>query len=101
MPGEQSYTFYTYSVVPSMDEPRWHDDGIGSIFFDSAEAAQQAVLDLYNELADDPENDLTSMRLEKVETLPIMKETLLALLNEGVGAIVQHYEIIETIERER
>ena len=39
------------------------------------------------------------MRLERIETLPLTAETLLILLNKGVGAIIRNYEVVQTIER--
>ena len=38
------------------------------------------------------------MHLERVVTLPVTKEAMVALLNSGVGAIVKKYDILETIE---
>lgn len=37
------------------------------------------------------------MNLEKVVTVPISKTSILTLLNEGLGAFVQIYEIIDTV----
>lgn len=98
MSGERTFTFFTYSSVSKSDKPRWFDDGIGNEFFDSEELTRQAIIELLAELARDAENPLQPMRLEKIETRPITKESLLALLNEGVGAIVERHEIVATIE---
>lgn len=38
------------------------------------------------------------MRLEQIETIPVTQESILALLNGGVGSFVKSSEIIETID---
>ncbi|MDE3854418.1 hypothetical protein [Sinorhizobium meliloti] len=35
--------------------------------------------------------------IERIEMLPLTKDTLLALLNEGMGAVLKSYEIVETV----
>jgi len=37
------------------------------------------------------------MHLERIVTVPVTKEAMIALLNSGVSAIVENYDIIETI----
>ena len=98
MSSAPSFTFFTYSPVLPIEEPRWRDDGIGDAFFASAEMARAAIVELRDAVADDPAHILPSMRLERIETVPVTKEAMLALLNEGVGAIVGTYDIVETIE---
>ncbi|WP_157628150.1 hypothetical protein [Ensifer sp. BR816] len=41
--------------------------------------------------------ELPAFRIEKIETLPVSKANLLTLLNEGMGAFLKSYEIVETV----
>lgn len=50
-----------------------------------------------DDITSDPEMEWPLMNLEKVVTVPISKTSILALLNDGLGAFVQTYEIIETV----
>lgn len=97
MSQEQSFTFYTYSMIGDFDEDRWVYTGLPDAFFDSHAAAREAVLGLRSDIEADPEQDWRATRIEKIETLPVSAQTLLALLNDGVGAFIKKYEIIETI----
>lgn len=38
------------------------------------------------------------MRLEKIETLPISRKTIFALLNDGIGSFKKSDEIIDIID---
>lgn len=93
-----SFTFFTYSSVHPIEEPRWRDDGIGDAFFASVDKARAAVVELRDAVAEEPNYILPPMRLERIETVPITRDAMLALLNEGVGAIVGTYDIVETID---
>lgn len=93
-----SFTFFTNSPDVEPLEARWHDDGIGDAFFASAKKARAAIVELREVVAQEPDQVVPSMRLERIETVPVTQETMLALLNEGVGAIVETYDIVETIE---
>jgi hypothetical protein len=95
--AEPSFTFYTYSSAIEPLEARWRDDGIGDAFFGNAEAARTAIFELRDAVADEPGHDWPAMRLERIETVPVTRDALLALLNDGVGAIVKTYHIIDTI----
>lgn len=92
-----SFTFYTYSPDLQPVELRWRDDGVGDTFFGSADKARAAVEELRQAVAEDQGYDCPPMRLERVGTVPVTSEVMLALLNGGVGAIVKTYDIIETI----
>jgi hypothetical protein len=92
-----SFTLYTYSPELQRVEARWRDDGIGDAFFGNAEAARAAIVELRDAVAHEPGYDCPPMRLEQIDTVPVTKEAILALLNDGVGAIVKSYHIIETI----
>ncbi len=91
------FTFYTYSNAAIPFETRWKPTGIPDNFFDSHEKAQNALLEMRDDITSDPEMEWPLMNLEKVVTVPISKTSILALLNEGLGAFVQTYEIIETV----
>ncbi|MBN8931038.1 MAG: hypothetical protein J0G97_03760 [Rhizobium pusense] len=98
MTQEQSFTFYTYSMIGDFDELRWEYTCIPDAFFDSHAAAREAVFGLRSDIEKDPDQDWRGTRIEKIETLPISARTLLALLNDGMGAFIKKYEIIETID---
>lgn len=95
----QSFTLYTYSH-PSRGKRHWHDAENGNPFFESEEAVRRVVIELRADVSDDPETEWPEMRIERIETVPITRSNLLALLNDGVGAIVQKYEIIGIIGKE-
>ena len=97
MSGAPSFTLFTYSPNIEPLEARWRDDGIGDAFFGNAEAARAAIVELRDAVADEPGHDWPAMRLERIETVPVTKDAFLALLNDGVDAIVKTYDIIETI----
>lgn len=78
-------------------EARWRDDGIGGAFFGNAETARAAIVELRDAVADEPGHEWPPMRLERIETVPVTRDAFLALLNDGVGAIENTYDIIETI----
>lgn len=97
MTQEQTYELYTYSVVHDPEEPRWAETGIPDIYFGSFEAARAEVARLRDDLEASDEEVLPRMRIEKIETLPVSKANLLTLLNEGMGAFLKSYEIVETV----
>lgn len=98
MSGEPSYTFFAYSPSTKPESVRWAYTGVPESFFGDAESARRALLDLRKDVTAQPDVDWSPMRLEKIETHPITKETLLALLNDGVGSLVKNYEIIDVID---
>jgi hypothetical protein len=52
---------------------------------------------MHDDIAADPDMEWETTNIEKVETVPICQSSVLALLNDGPGAFVANYEIIETI----
>jgi hypothetical protein len=97
-PLKNGFTFYTYST-PGLPGENWADTGIRDRFFKSYEEARTAVLDIREALADDPDDDTwRPLRIEKIDMLPVTENSILALLNDGVGALVENYEIVEVIE---
>ncbi|MGO4317778.1 hypothetical protein [Agrobacterium sp. MCAB5] len=91
------FTFYTYSNAGVPTEERWKPTGIPDTFFDSREEAQRTVLEMRDDVTSDPEMEWPVMNLEKVVTVPVNQASILALLNQGLGAFVQEYEVIECI----
>jgi len=92
-----AYTFYTYcdAAVP-LDE-RWKPTGLRDIFFADPEEAKRAVLAMRDDIATDPDMEWTTTNIEKVVTVPLCYSNVLALLNEGPGAFIASYEVLETI----
>ena len=97
MSAEPSFTFYTYSSAIYPFKARWRYDGIGDTFFGNAETARAEIVELRDAVADEPDHDWPPMRLKRIETVPVTRDAFLALLDDGVGAIVKTYDIIETI----
>lgn len=91
-----SFTFYTYSVAGILPEERWKPTGISDIFFDSLEEARSAVTALREDVVADPEMEWTTTVLERMETVPMDRAAVLALLNHGPGGVVARCEIVET-----
>ncbi|TQN59936.1 hypothetical protein FLX27_19540 [Agrobacterium tumefaciens] len=92
----RSFTFYTYSVAGFPPEERWKPTGISDIFFDSLEEARRAVIALREDVEADPEMKWATTVLEKMETVPLDRAAVLALLNHGPGGVVAQCEIVET-----
>lgn len=97
MSREPSFTLFTYSHCTEPNEARWADTGIPRIFFDTFDEARSAVLELRAEMVTESGERWPAACIEKIETLPVSKVTLLALLNGGVGAFLGSWEIVETI----
>lgn len=93
-----SFTFFTYSLVFPREEPRWRDDGCRDTFFATMENVRKAVAAVRDEVSHERDQDVPSMHIERIETVPLTMDAVLALLNEGVGAIVKRYDVIETVE---
>lgn len=92
----RSFTFYTYSVAGIPPEERWKPTGISDIFFDSLEEARSAVISLREDVEVDPEMEWATTVLERMETVPMDRAAVLALLNQGPGGVVARCEIVET-----
>lgn len=70
-------------------------NGISDIFFDSLEEARSAVIALREDVVTDPEMEWATTVLEKMETIPLDRAAILALLNHGPGSVVARCEIAE------
>jgi benzoyl-CoA reductase/2-hydroxyglutaryl-CoA dehydratase subunit BcrC/BadD/HgdB len=93
-----SFTFYSYARVDEGRDDRWAYTGIPEIFFYDEDSAREALRELREDVESEPESSWPPMQLEKIETIPISKESIFALLNDGVGAFVKSYEIIDVID---
>jgi hypothetical protein len=97
MSQDESFTFYTYSRV-NRDEDRWDYTGIPDVFFHNEEEAREALHELRHDVISDRADEWWPMQLEKIETLPISRDTIFALLNDGVGSFIKSYKVIDIID---
>ncbi|MGO4569341.1 hypothetical protein AB4Z52_30920 [Rhizobium sp. 2YAF20] len=93
-----SFTFYSYARVDEGRDDRWAYTGIPDIFFYDEGSAREALRELREDVESEPESSWPPMQLEKIETVPISRESIFALLNDGIGAFVKSYEIIDIID---
>jgi len=98
MSPSESFTFYSLARVDENRDDRWADTGIPEIFFYDEDGARQALCELREDVEGEPENNWSPMQLEKIETVPVSRESIFVLLNDGVGAFVKNYEIIDIID---
>ncbi|AYG66037.1 hypothetical protein [Rhizobium sp. CCGE531] len=96
MAQQQTLEFYSYSMISRREEPRWKETGIRSEYFADLDEARAAVISMREELAED-HDDVDAYRLERIRTAPLTKENLLILLNQGMGAFLTGYEVVETV----
>ncbi len=94
---EQSFVFYTSRLQGNPREDRWAYAGIPDIFYHTYEEARADVMAMLKDIEAQPDETPGVHVIEKIETLPITKDTLLALLNEGMGAVLKSYEIVERV----
>jgi len=88
---------YAYTGKLELGEDRWTDRTLPDYFYEEQDAARQDLLALRAQLATDPENSYPPLCLEKIETVPMTRAAIMALLNDGVSAIISSYEVIEEI----
>ncbi|PWI54352.1 hypothetical protein B5K03_09145 [Rhizobium phaseoli] len=86
-------TLYTFINKSAVGEDRWRETGIPEIFYEDVDEARRDMLEVHEEHSSGP--DTFPLCLEKVETIPMTKSAIMALLNHGVKAIIDRYEIIE------
>jgi hypothetical protein len=96
MAQEQTFELYSYSRISHREEPRWKETGIPSEYFADLDEARAAVIRIREELAED-HDDVDAYRLERIRTAPLSKANLLILLNQGMGAFLSSYEVMETV----
>lgn len=90
---------YTYSLEAEPNEDRWKDTGIPGFFFTELDEVRQVVRELRDEVTsdEDEEPSWSPVRIERIELLAPTTQNVLTLLNEGIGPLIQRYEIVETI----
>ncbi|RVK41323.1 hypothetical protein CN160_33055 [Sinorhizobium meliloti] len=91
-------TLYTCTTSLNLGDERWQDRNRPDRFFQDLEAARRDLLQMRDEIADDHDPFPTAICLEKIVTVPMTEAAILALLNDGLGAIISSYEIIERID---
>lgn len=91
-------TVYSYLHAPSSRMASWDGDGTRPFFYESANAAREAVHQLRNEVARDPEHIWKPIHLVRIEIGAISTDAVLLLLNEGISKLIKGYEVIETID---
>lgn len=97
MVTEQTFVFYTSRLQGAMKEDRWAYTGTPDIFYHTHDEARAGLMAMLRDIEAEPEETPGVQLIERIETLPMTKDTLLALLNDGVGAVLKSYEIVETI----
>ncbi len=97
MNDAQTLVLYTYCSKATLGDARWEDRTVPDYFHDDEDAARRDVLALRDRLAADPDYREMSICLERVETVPMTRSAIMALLNEGVGSIISSYQVIEEI----
>ncbi|MER9580844.1 hypothetical protein [Mesorhizobium sp. M0276] len=90
---------YTYSLEVELNEDRWKDTGTPGFFFAELDEVRQAVSELRREVTSNEEEEpsWSPVRIERIEILAPTAQDVLTLLNEGIGPLIQRYEIVETI----
>ncbi|MBX4952696.1 hypothetical protein HJA95_24680 [Rhizobium binae] len=94
---EQSFVFYTSRLQGAMKEDRWAYTGTPDIFYHTHEDARADIMAMLKQIEDEPDETPGVHQIERIETLPVSKDTLLALLNGGMGAFIKSYEIVEIV----
>ncbi len=97
MPELHSLILYTFTRADGTDEDRWASTGIPDSFFEDAETARLSVLDIRREVLRDTRDEWSPIHIEKIETVPVTKDAILALLNDGIETFIKSHEIVETI----
>jgi len=92
-----TYTFYTYGDASVPLEERWKPTGLRDVFFADREEVKRAVLAMRDDILADPDMEWTTVNIEKVVTVPVCQSSIMAVLNNGPGAAIASYEVIETI----
>lgn len=92
---------YAYTSKLALGDDRWEDRGVPDYFYEDEAAARQDLLALHDHLAGDADNSYPPICLERIETVPMTRSAIVALLNDGVGAIIGSYQIIEEIAVDR
>ncbi|EYR79570.1 MULTISPECIES: hypothetical protein [Shinella] len=90
--------FYAYTGKSEIGEDRWTDRTLPDYFYEDKDAARRDMLGLHAQLEADHANSYPPLCLERIETVPMTRSAIMALLNDGVGAIIGSYQVIEEID---
>lgn len=96
--SQQTRSFYTYSSASEPADRRWRHTGVPGVFFETFDAARDAVLAIRKEVSGDPAEGWSPQRVEKIELRPLIATTIIALLSGNIAEAVERYEIVSTIE---
>jgi hypothetical protein len=89
---------YAFSLESEAGEDRWAEAGIRELFYTELDEVREAVRDVRADLAQQKDGaSMGPIRIERVERDDPTPESVLTLLNSGIGPLVRHYEIVETI----
>jgi hypothetical protein len=89
---------FAFSLESEAREDRWTDTGIRELFYTELDEVRQAVRDVRADLARQKDGpSMGPIQIERIELDDPTPESVLTLLNSGIGPLVRHYEIVETI----
>lgn len=94
----QSRTFYTYSSCREPAERRFGQTGVQDVFFETFDAARDAILAIREAVSRDPGEEWSPQRIERIELRALSAPTIIALLNGDITAAIEHYEVVGIIE---
>lgn len=89
---------YAFSLDSEDGEDRWKDTGIRELFYTQLDEVRRAVRDVRADLAQQEDRpSMGPIRIERVELDEPTPDSVLVLLNNGIGPLVRHYEIVEKV----
>ncbi len=90
---------YTYTVQrDDLDNLRWeHVDFPDASYFSTLDEVRAEVMDLFEDKHHVFPEGVPTIQIERIETLPITKDSLLLLLNKGFKLFITDYRILEII----
>ncbi|NTF47052.1 hypothetical protein [Rhizobium rhizogenes] len=88
---------YTYTIQSDdPDNKRWKCAELpDALFFSTLDEVRAEVIDLREDTDEVFPDGVPPIRIERIETLPVTKESLLILLNKGIEPFITDYEIVE------
>lgn len=88
---------YTYTVQrDDPDNTRWkYAELPDRAYFSTLDEVRAEVIDLREDTDEVFPDGAPRFQIERIETLPVTKESLLILLNRGIEPFIIGYEIVE------
>ncbi|NSZ50779.1 hypothetical protein G6L63_23010 [Agrobacterium vitis] len=88
---------YTYTIQSDdPDNTRWkYAELPDRAYFSTLDEVRAEVTDLRKDRDDVFPNGAPPFQIERIETLPVTKESLLILLNKGLEPFITDYEFVE------